>query len=267
MGLKVIRNLVVMILSLMALGFIAFVGQDEGGIKSIAPDPLLAELRSLPSPVDPLMGEVSASLVAQLKQKEKAELNSSQDGKAGISTPISTNESPSTVLPSEDKLLKKPKPEKDKRISLNFHRTSIRSILQSLSPILNRVFLLPSELEQNLTLVSPSLLPADEAYRTLVSVLTLSGFEVREEGRVVRLIPLKEVRTLALSRLSAVEAGNFLEHFGRSKSSRYFLDTANQRLIVQGSRAELDQIEQLLHQVDQTSKTKNRALAKSNQSH
>jgi len=125
---------------------------------------------------------------------------------------------------------------------------------------------LPPSLKKSLTLVSPLPLTPDAAFRTLVSVLTLSGFEVHEEGRVVRLIPLKETRTLDLSRLSAAEAGNFLEHFGRSKSSRYFLDAPNQRLILQGSGAELDQLEQLLHQVDKVASTKNQTLVESSHS-
>jgi len=83
-------------------------------------------------------------------------------------------------------------PAKAGEVTMNFANADIRSVIKFVSEFSHKNFLVDNRVKGRVTIVSPTPIPAKDAYKVFLSILEVNGFTAIPSGNVVKIIPLAE---------------------------------------------------------------------------
>jgi len=83
-------------------------------------------------------------------------------------------------------------PVKAGEVTMNFANADIRSVIKFVSEFSRKNFLVDNRVKGRVTIVSPTPIPAKDAYKVFLSILEVNGFTAIPSGNVVKIIPLAE---------------------------------------------------------------------------
>jgi general secretion pathway protein D len=79
--------------------------------------------------------------------------------------------------------------QKDERITLNLKNTDVRTLIESMSQLTGKNFIVDPRVKGNVTIVSAEPVDKQQAYEIFVSVLKVHGFAVVPSGKAYKVIP------------------------------------------------------------------------------
>jgi general secretion pathway protein D len=106
-------------------------------------------------------------------------------------------------LDTDDKLTTKPvssvpgtkaKPAMDSMIHLNFRDADILQIINLMSELTGKNFLVDDKVKGKVTIIAPKPVSLEEAYQVFLSLLEIQGFTVVPQGPIIKIIPSREVK-------------------------------------------------------------------------
>ncbi|MFQ5458715.1 MAG: hypothetical protein ACE5FC_09755, partial [Myxococcota bacterium] len=80
------------------------------------------------------------------------------------------------------------------KVNLDFADADIQDVVKQISEITGRNFILDERVRGKITIISPSPVTIDEAYRVFESVLQVKGFTTIQVGDFIKIIPLREAK-------------------------------------------------------------------------
>lgn len=86
------------------------------------------------------------------------------------------------------------RPSPSDRITINFDNADLRTVVKFVSELTGKNFLVDDKVKGTVTILSPSEITVEEAYRIFLSVLEMKGFTVVDSGAVTKIIPSTEAR-------------------------------------------------------------------------
>jgi general secretion pathway protein D len=90
----------------------------------------------------------------------------------------------------------------DALVMMDFQDVEIATLVKFISEITGRNFLIDETIKGKVSVISPSKITVDEAYRVFQSVLQVKGFTLIDTGPVVKIIATKDVKGSGLPRQS-----------------------------------------------------------------
>jgi general secretion pathway protein D len=79
-------------------------------------------------------------------------------------------------------------------VSIDFDNVDIKVFIKFISRLTGKNFVVDSRIKGNVTIISPTKLSVDDAYRVFESVLEIHGFSTVPSGGVIKIIPLPDAR-------------------------------------------------------------------------
>jgi general secretion pathway protein D len=86
----------------------------------------------------------------------------------------------------------------DDLVTMDFQDVEIATLVKFVSEITGRNFLVDDKVKGKVSIISPSKITVDEAYRVFQSVLQVKGFSVVDTGPVVKIVPTKDIKGAGL---------------------------------------------------------------------
>jgi general secretion pathway protein D len=87
----------------------------------------------------------------------------------------------------------------DNRVNLDFADADIQDVVKQISEITGRNFILDERVRGKITIISPSPVTVDEAYKVFESVLNVKGFTTIPAGKFLKIVPLREAKESNIS--------------------------------------------------------------------
>lgn len=81
-------------------------------------------------------------------------------------------------------------------VSMDFNNVDLMTIIKFMSELTGKNFIVDSEVKGNATIISPTKIPVDEAYKVLESILIVNGYTTVPSDNVIKVIPLAEAKKL-----------------------------------------------------------------------
>ncbi len=97
------------------------------------------------------------------------------------------------------------KPPPDQFISIDFNNVDIQLFIKFMSELTGTNFVVDPNVRGKVTIISPSRISLDEAYRVFESVLEVNGYTTVKAGEVVKIIPAPEARAKNIQTLLEME--------------------------------------------------------------
>jgi general secretion pathway protein D len=91
-------------------------------------------------------------------------------------------------------------------ITMNFQNVDIPVLAKFISEITGRNFIIDESVRGKVTIISPSKVTAEQAYSIFQSVLQVKGFTTVQAGKVIKIVPARNVRSSAALTESQVPA-------------------------------------------------------------
>ncbi len=85
--------------------------------------------------------------------------------------------------------------ETDKLISIDFNDVDINVFIKFISELTGKNFIVDRRVKGNITIISPSKISVQEAYRVFESVLDINGFSTVTAGSVIKIMPSPDARS------------------------------------------------------------------------
>ena len=82
-------------------------------------------------------------------------------------------------------------------ITMNFQNVDIPVLAKFISEITGKNFLVDESVRGKISIISPTKVTPDQAYQIFQSVLQLKGFTTETAGKVIKIIPSRNVRQAA----------------------------------------------------------------------
>jgi type II secretory pathway component GspD/PulD (secretin) len=79
-------------------------------------------------------------------------------------------------------------------IHLNFRNADIVQIINLMSELTGRNFLVDDKVRGKVTIIAPKPVTLEEAYQVFLSVLEIQGFTVVPQGPIIKIIPSRDVK-------------------------------------------------------------------------
>ena len=133
-----------------------------------------------------------------------AAVNAADDDPSDTSAPVDTAEadtSPPGVLADTP-----PAPPGDQRITMNFQNVDIPVLVKFISQITGTNFVLDESVRGRVSVISPTPVTKEQAYSIFLSVLQLKGLTTVQAGKVIKIVPARNVRESATLTQSQVPA-------------------------------------------------------------
>ncbi|MFP4572576.1 MAG: type II secretion system secretin GspD [Desulfobacterales bacterium] len=124
-------------------------------------------------------------LIFTLSPSGFAQSRDDGDGRSGQSSDI------------EDRLNKTDKDDAQ-QVSIDFNDVDINVFIKFISELTGRNFIVDPRVKGKITVVSPSEITVDEAWRVFESVLDVHGYATVDSGRVTKIIPAPNARTMSI---------------------------------------------------------------------
>jgi len=83
----------------------------------------------------------------------------------------------------------------DRFVTIDFNNVDINVFIKFISELTGKNFVVDPRVKGNVTIISPTKISINEAYRVFESVLEVHGFATVKSGRVVKILPTPEART------------------------------------------------------------------------
>jgi len=121
---------------------------------------------------------------------------------------------------------------REKKVTFNFVDVDISAVVKFISEVTGKNFVFDDKVKGNITIIAPSRLSVDDAFRLFTSVLELKGLTIIPSGKVYKIVPISQakqsgieilregelqltdayiVRLIPLKSISASKAMNFLQ--------------------------------------------------------
>ena len=81
------------------------------------------------------------------------------------------------------------------KVSIDFNDVDIHLFIKFVSEITGKNFIVDQRVKGKVTIISPSQISVDEAYRVFMSVLEVHGFTIVEAGDITKIVPMPDART------------------------------------------------------------------------
>jgi len=83
-------------------------------------------------------------------------------------------------------------------VTMNFTNADIRSVIKFVAEFSHKNFLVDNRVKGRVTIVSPTPIPAKDAYKVFLSILEVNGFTAIPSGDVVKIVPMAEGKQKAM---------------------------------------------------------------------
>src|SRR5260370_33360461 len=83
------------------------------------------------------------------------------------------------------------------QITMNFQNVDIPVLAKFISEITGRNFIIDESVRGKVTIISPSKVTPEQAYSIFQSVLQVKGFTTVQPGKVIKIVPARNVRASA----------------------------------------------------------------------
>lgn len=116
-----------------------------------------------------------------------------------VPPPDSSETAPATVSPSHkiSPVSKPPAPDTGQRfISIDFNEVDIDVFIKFISELTGRNFIVDNRVKGKISVISPTKISIDEAYKVFESVLEVNGFATVDAGEMTKIIPSPYARTM-----------------------------------------------------------------------
>lgn len=94
----------------------------------------------------------------------------------------------------------------ERYVSIDFNDVDINVFIKFISELTQRNFIVDRRVKGKVTIISPSKISVDEAYRVFESVLEVHGFTTVRSGEVTKVVPAPDARTKSIETLLKEEA-------------------------------------------------------------
>jgi general secretion pathway protein D len=126
---------------------------------------------------------------------------------APAAPPAAPAPQPAAQQEAPAKAIQRPAP--SDRITINFDNADIRTVIKFISELTGKNFVVDDKVKGNVTIISPTDITVDEAYRVFLSILEMKGFTLADTGSILKIFPSAEARyrdieTVAPQRITAV---------------------------------------------------------------
>ena len=83
----------------------------------------------------------------------------------------------------------------DRFVTIDFNNVDINVFIKFISELTNKNFVIDQRVKGKVTIISPSKISVDEAFKVFESVLDVHGFATVETGKLIKIIPSPDART------------------------------------------------------------------------
>jgi general secretion pathway protein D len=90
-------------------------------------------------------------------------------------------------------------------ITLNFQDTSIRVVITFISELTGRDFIVDRKVKGQVTVICPTKITSEEAYRMLESILEVEGYTTVPADRMIRIVPATDAKSMSIDTISDLE--------------------------------------------------------------
>ncbi|UCD72357.1 MAG: type II secretion system secretin GspD [Syntrophobacterales bacterium] len=90
----------------------------------------------------------------------------------------------------------------EERISIDFHEADIRAVIKFISELTGKNFVVDSKVKGKVTVISPTKITIEEAYRMFESILEVEGFTTVPAGKAIKIIPSREAKEKGIEAIS-----------------------------------------------------------------
>jgi len=80
------------------------------------------------------------------------------------------------------------------RISIDFHDADILAVIKFISELTGKNFVVDSKVKGKVTVISPTKITIEEAYRMFESILEVEGYTTVPAGKAIKIIPAREAK-------------------------------------------------------------------------
>ena len=91
------------------------------------------------------------------------------------------------------------------RISIDFHDADIRAVIKFISELTGKNFVVDSKVKGKVTVISPTKITIEEAYRMFESILEVEGYTTVPAGKAIKIIPAREAKEKGIQAVSPRE--------------------------------------------------------------
>jgi general secretion pathway protein D len=82
----------------------------------------------------------------------------------------------------------------EERISIDFHDADILAVIKFISELTGKNFVVDSKVKGKVTVISPTKITIEEAYRMFESILEVEGYTTVPAGKAIKIIPAREAK-------------------------------------------------------------------------
>ena len=90
----------------------------------------------------------------------------------------------------------------EERISIDFHDADILAVIKFISELTGKNFVVDSKVKGKVTVISPTKITIEEAYRMFESILEVEGFTTVPAGKAIKIIPSREAKEKGVEAIS-----------------------------------------------------------------
>jgi general secretion pathway protein D len=82
----------------------------------------------------------------------------------------------------------------DRMVTLDFNNVDLQTFIKFISELTGKNFVIDEKVQGKVTVISPSKISVDEAYKVFLTVLDLKGFTAIVEDKIIKIIPSREAK-------------------------------------------------------------------------
>jgi len=82
----------------------------------------------------------------------------------------------------------------DRMVTLDFNNVDLVTFIRFISELTGKNFVIDEKVQGKVTVISPSKISVDEAYKVFLTVLDLKGYTAVAEGKVIKIFPAREAK-------------------------------------------------------------------------
>ncbi len=91
---------------------------------------------------------------------------------------------------------------REERISIDFHDADIRAVIKFISELTGSNFVVDSKVKGKVTVIAPTKITIEEAYRMFESILEVEGYTTVPAGKAIKIIPSREAKQKGIEAFS-----------------------------------------------------------------
>ncbi len=148
--------------------------------------------------------------------------------------------------------------------TLNLQDTDIRLLVETISDMTGKNFVVDPEVQGKITVISSQPIPEDEVYDLFLSVLSVNGFTTEEHGNVIKILPVAKsnpmyaqrdghpddlmTRIFRIEHMSADDVTQVIKSI--NPKAKIIANADGNMLIVSDKRSHLDRMQALINNID-----------------